>query len=55
MGLDRGLDELLADDEVKVIVITGAGQRAFVAGLDLKEAANMLTEARTPTQQPCSP
>jgi len=43
--LDRSLDELLADDEVKVIVITGAGQRAFVAGLDLKEAANILTGA----------
>ncbi len=41
--LERGLDELFAEDEVKVIVITGAGQRAFVAGLDLKEAAHMLT------------
>lgn len=41
--LDRGLDELLADEQVKVIVITGAGQFAFVAGMDLKEAADALT------------
>ncbi len=40
--LDCALDELFADDEVKVIVITGAGQLAFVAGLDLKEAAETL-------------
>ncbi len=41
--LDRALDELFADTNVKVIVITGAGQFAFVAGMDLKEAANTLT------------
>lgn len=29
-----------ADDEVRVIVLTGAGTRAFTAGLDLKELAS---------------
>jgi enoyl-CoA hydratase/carnithine racemase len=36
-GLDAALDAVSADDQVKVIVITGAGQRAFVAGADIKE------------------
>lgn len=44
--LERGLAELFADDGTKVIVITGAGPRAFVAGLDLKEAAAILAGAR---------
>jgi enoyl-CoA hydratase/carnithine racemase len=33
--LNEALDELSANPEVKVIVITGAGQLAFVAGADL--------------------
>jgi enoyl-CoA hydratase len=35
--LHRTLSALDADPEVKVIVLTGAGDRAFTAGLDLKE------------------
>ena len=35
--LHRTLNALDADSEVKVIVLTGAGDRAFTAGLDLKE------------------
>lgn len=35
--LHRALSELDRDPEVKVIVLTGAGERAFTAGLDLKE------------------
>jgi len=31
------LQELEADDGVRVLVLTGAGERAFTAGLDLKE------------------
>jgi enoyl-CoA hydratase/carnithine racemase len=37
--MDAAVDELLANDQVKVIVVTGAGQFAFVAGLDLKEVS----------------
>jgi enoyl-CoA hydratase len=46
-ALSRGLQDELsaafealdADDAIKVIVLTGAGERAFSAGLDLKEVA----------------
>jgi len=35
--LDSALDELLSNSEVKAIIITGAGQMAFVAGADIGE------------------
>ncbi|GAB4531080.1 MAG: enoyl-CoA hydratase-related protein [Anaerolineae bacterium] len=35
--LDAALDEALGDENVKVIIITGAGQMAFVAGADINE------------------
>jgi len=35
--LNAALDMALNDDEVKVIIITGAGQMAFVAGADINE------------------
>jgi len=35
--LDAALDMALADDEVKAIIITGAGQMAFVAGADINQ------------------
>ncbi len=35
--LEEALDELLANDEVKAIVITGGGTNAFVAGADIPE------------------
>lgn len=56
-ALNQAFRELDADPTVKVIVLTGAGERAFTAGLDLKElgtdplgmgAAN----ATTPDQNP---
>ena len=31
------MTRLDADEEVSVVVLTGAGERAFTAGLDLKE------------------
>jgi enoyl-CoA hydratase len=34
-GLHRVLDDLVAADEVSVIVLTGAGEKAFAAGADI--------------------
>jgi len=42
--LDQAIDELLADDGVKAIVITGAGTNAFVAGADIPEILKLLDE-----------
>lgn len=36
-ALAQAFTELGADDSIRVIVLTGAGERAFTAGLDLKE------------------
>lgn len=56
-ALNQAIRELDADDAVKVIVLTGAGERAFTAGLDLKElgtdplgmgAANATTTEENP-------
>lgn len=40
--LDQAIDELLADDEIKAIVITGGGTNAFVAGADIPEIKALL-------------
>ena len=37
--LDAALDGLEADDEVRAIVLTGAGEKSFVAGADINELA----------------
>lgn len=34
------LDELRGDDDVRVVIFTGAGDKAFVAGADIAEFAN---------------
>lgn len=39
--LECALYELERDDAVKVVVLTGAGEKAFVAGADIKEMAGM--------------
>ncbi len=36
-GLGAALDEAEADETIRAVVITGAGDRAFCAGMDLKE------------------
>jgi enoyl-CoA hydratase/carnithine racemase len=43
--LDGAMDELLANADVKVVIITGGGQMAFVAGADIGEI-NMLVKAQ---------
>src|SRR5262249_45009244 len=35
--LDSAFEELAADDQVKVVLLTGAGERAFAAGADIRE------------------
>jgi len=35
--LDAAIDELGADEDVRAIIITGAGEKAFAAGADVKE------------------
>lgn len=42
--LGEAIDELLADDEVKAIVITGGGTNAFVAGADIPEIKMLLDQ-----------
>ena len=40
--LDEAVDELMDDDEVKAIVVTGGGTNAFVAGADIPEIRELL-------------
>ncbi len=40
-GLHEALDALRFDPEVRVLLVTGAGEKAFCAGADLKERAGM--------------
>lgn len=35
--LSSAIDKLEADNDIRVMILTGAGERAFTAGLDLKE------------------
>lgn len=42
-------DDVEADDGVRVAVLTGAGDRAFSAGQDLKERARLTEEGMAPT------
>ena len=40
-------EELARDDEVRVVVVTGAGEKAFVAGADINEFAGTTAVGRT--------
>ena len=42
--LQTAFEDLGADDAVEVIIVTGAGERAFSAGLDLKELSGQAVE-----------
>jgi len=39
--LDSLVDELLADDDVWGVIFTGEGEKAFIAGADIKELAGL--------------
>jgi len=40
--LDEAVDQVMTDDEVKAVVITGGGTNAFVAGADIPEIKELL-------------
>ncbi len=39
--LARAMTEIGDDDEVRAVIVTGAGEKAFVAGADIKELAEL--------------
>ena len=39
--LDQALDQLMDNKEVRVLILTGTGDKAFVAGADISELAKM--------------
>ncbi len=39
--LEQTLDQINEDEEVRVVIITGAGEKAFVAGADIAEMSKM--------------
>ena len=39
--LDAALDQIAADPDIKVLILTGAGEKSFVAGADISELAKM--------------
>lgn len=41
LKLSEYIDELDENDEVRVVIITGGGEKAFVAGADISEMANL--------------
>jgi len=43
-GLDRLADEIAADRDIRAVVVTGAGDRAFTSGFDLNELADFTPE-----------
>ena len=43
-ALDRHLEAARFDPEIRVVIVTGAGEKAFCAGADLKERATLSPE-----------
>ncbi len=43
--LSNALDEVAADRQVRALVVTGAGDRAFVAGADISELSSLSPES----------
>ena len=41
LELDKALADVEADDNIVAVVVTGAGERAFCAGADLKEIGKL--------------
>lgn len=56
-ALAKAMDQVAADDDISVVVLTGAGERAFCAGLDLKELStgNGLSAVAPVGDEPADP
>jgi enoyl-CoA hydratase len=39
--LDAALDEIAADDTIRAVIVTGAGEKAFAAGADIQELTQL--------------
>lgn len=44
-NLDRAVGDAEADDSVRVVIVTGSGEKAFVAGADIAEMSELSTLA----------
>jgi enoyl-CoA hydratase len=44
--LERYWDQVNEDDDIRVVIITGAGDKVFCAGMDLKEADRLRKEGK---------
>jgi enoyl-CoA hydratase len=51
--LERALDDARADEATRVVILTGAGDRAFVAGADIGEYAEQTDDAFDAFQRLC--
>ena len=51
--LERALDDARDDPSTRVVILTGAGERAFVAGADIGEYAEQTDEAFDAFQRTC--
>lgn len=51
-GLGRAIDDFAADPAARVLIVTGAGDRAFCAGADLKAAASLFDHPYVDTAGP---
>ena len=53
--LDDAVGEMETDDEVRVVIFTGAGERAFSAGADIHEMTRLAEDPNPPPPDPRRP